>query len=120
MAVLIDPPVWWHRGRRWAHLVSDTDVDELHRFAAAAGIPERGFHADHYDVPEEWFDEMVARGAVPVSSRELVQRLRAAGLRVTPAQRRALSPDAAPVIGSTTMPPIGTPSNVLPGDAALP
>lgn len=89
MAVLIDPPVWWHRDRRWSHLVSDTDFDELHRFAAEAGIPERGFHGDHYDVPEEWYAEMLARGAIAVTSRELLHRLRAAGLRITPAQRRA-------------------------------
>jgi hypothetical protein len=89
MAVLIDPPVWWHRDRRWSHLVSDTDFDELHRFAAEAGIPERGFHGDHYDVPEEWYAEMLARGAIAVTSRELLHRLRAAGLRMTPAQRRA-------------------------------
>lgn len=123
MAVLIDPPVWWHRGRRWAHLVSDRDLDELHAFAAAAGIPERGFHGDHYDVPEEWFGEMVARGAEQVSSRDLVRRLRAAGLRVTPAQRRGRSASAdegvlgtapgSPAIGSTTMPPIGTPPDVV-------
>ncbi|MFM7253303.1 MAG: DUF4031 domain-containing protein [Ilumatobacteraceae bacterium] len=89
MAVLIDPPVWWHRERRWSHLVSDADFGELHRFAADAGIPERGFHGDHYDVPEEWYADMVARGAVPVTSRELLHRLWAAGLRMTPAQRRA-------------------------------
>lgn len=81
MGVLIDRPLWWHRGRRWSHLVSDTDIDELHRFAAAAGIPERGFHDDHYDVPEEWFEAMVAQGAEVVGSREMVRRMRAAGLR---------------------------------------
>ena len=61
--------------------MSDTDVDELHRFAAAAGIPERGFHADHYDVPEEYYEDAVRHGAVPTPSRELLRRLKAAGLR---------------------------------------
>lgn len=64
--------------------MSDASFEELHAFAAAAGIPERGFHGDHYDVPEEWFDEMVERGAVVVESRELVRRLRATGLRRRP------------------------------------
>jgi hypothetical protein len=32
---------------------------------------------------------MVAAGAVEVESRELLRRLRAGGLRLTPAQRRA-------------------------------
>ncbi|HEY7627433.1 MAG TPA: DUF4031 domain-containing protein [Ilumatobacteraceae bacterium] len=89
MAVLIDEPIWWHNGRRWSHLVSDVSYAELHEFAARAGIPRRGFHGDHYDVPEEWFDDVVQAGALLTSSRELLRRLRAQGLRVTPAQRRA-------------------------------
>lgn len=89
MTVLIDEPRWHLHGRRWSHLVSDRDLDELHAFAEAAGIPRRGFHGDHYDVPEEYYDAMVQQGALPTPSRELVRRLRAAGLRLTPAQRRA-------------------------------
>lgn len=89
MTVLIDEPRWQLHGRLWAHLVSDTSLEELHGFAEAAGIPRRGFHGDHYDVPQEYYDEMVALGAVPTPSRELVRRLRAAGLRLTPGQRRA-------------------------------
>ena len=89
MAVLIDDPMWHHMGRVWSHLVSDESLDELHTFAQAAGIPRRGFHGDHYDVPEEYYGTMVELGAVPTPSRELVRRLRAAGLRLSPAQRRA-------------------------------
>lgn len=89
MTVLIDEPRWHLHGRLWAHLVSDTSLEELHAFAEAAGIPRRGFHGDHYDVPQEYYGEMVARGAVPTPSRELVRRLRAAGLRLTAGQRRA-------------------------------
>jgi hypothetical protein len=89
VTVLIDPPLWPAHGRVWGHLVSDSSLDELHAFAAAAGIPERGFDRDHYDVPAERYDELVAHGAVLVDSRELVRRLRASGLRVTAAQRRS-------------------------------
>ena len=88
MAVLIDEPRWWFRGRRWSHLVSDSSLDELHEFAARAWIPRRGFQGDHYDVPEELMAELLAHGAELVQSRELVRRLRAAGLRLSPAQRR--------------------------------
>ncbi len=88
MAVLIDEPRWWLHGRHWSHLVSDTSVEELHTFAATAGIPRKGFHDDHYDVPEEYYAELVAMGAVPTTSRELVRRLKAAGLRRAPATRR--------------------------------
>ncbi|HQY34287.1 DUF4031 domain-containing protein [Actinotalea sp.] len=82
MAVLIDPPLWPRHGRVWGHLVSDTSLAELHAFAARAGIPERGFDQDHYDVPAERYGELVALGAELVDGRVLVRRLRASGLRV--------------------------------------
>ncbi len=44
-------------------------------------MPSRGWDRDHYDVPSEWYDELVAAGAQPVSSRELVASLVKAGLR---------------------------------------
>lgn len=87
--MLIDDPMWPLHGRKWAHLVSDVSLDELHEFAERAGIPRRGFHGDHYDVPEEYHADMVALGATPTPSRELVRRLRAAGLRLSAAERRA-------------------------------
>ncbi len=83
MAVLIDPPVWPWRGRRWSHLVSDVSYDELHAFVGAElGIPRRAFQGDHYDVPDELYDVAVAAGATPVGSRELLARLMGAGLRL--------------------------------------
>jgi hypothetical protein len=88
VAVLIDDPLWWWRGRRWCHMVSDTSLDELHEFAAGHGIPRRSFQGDHYDIPEEYRQDMVDAGAKEVGSRELLRRLRAAGLRLTPEQRR--------------------------------
>lgn len=69
------------RGRLWSHLVSDSSYEELHEFAGGLGVPERGFDRDHYDIPEEYYDAAVAAGAEPVTSRELVRRLVAAGLR---------------------------------------
>ena len=83
MAVLIDTPVWLWRGRRWSHLVSDVDYDELHAFVAEhLGIPRRAFQGDHYDVPDELYERAVAAGAEAVGCRELLARLVAAGLRV--------------------------------------
>lgn len=87
--ILIDPPGAPGHGRLWSHLASDTSFEELHDFARRAGIPERGFDRDHYDVPSEWYDDVVALGARPVSSRELVGRLTAAGLR----RRKQRSPE---------------------------
>ena len=90
MTLLIDPPNAPGHGRMWSHLASDSDFEELHRFAAALGIPPRGFDRDHYDIPAERYDDVVAAGAVPVSSRELITRLKAAGLRRRKAE--ALAP----------------------------
>jgi hypothetical protein len=91
VAILVDDAIWRWRGRRWAHLVSDVDLDELRHFAARLGVDDRLFQGDHYDVTEELRDVAVAAGATPVSSRELVRRLRASGLRLTPAERRRQS-----------------------------
>ena len=79
--IVIDPPNAAGHGRLWSHLASDTSFDELHAFARELGIPERGFDRDHSDVPSEWYDAAVAAGAVPITSRELIARLHAAGLR---------------------------------------
>jgi hypothetical protein len=79
--ILIDPPNAAGHGRLWSHLASDHSYDELHAFARLIGIPERGFDRDHYDVPAERYDDVVAAGATPVSSRDLVARLIASGLR---------------------------------------
>lgn len=87
MAILIDPPLWPAHGTHFSHLVSDSSLDQLHEFAAAAGVPRRAFDLDHYDVPAERHAELVAMGAVAVSGGELVRRLIASGLRV-PARRR--------------------------------
>lgn len=81
MAILVDHPRWPWRGRRWAHLVSDSSYDELHRFAADLGLRRGWFQGDHYDIPAEVRERALAAGAEAVTSRELIERLRAAGLR---------------------------------------
>ena len=79
--ILVDSPIWPGHGRLWSHLVSDESLDELHAFAERVGLPRRGFERDHYDLPAHLYGRVVAAGAVPVSSRELVRRLQDAGLR---------------------------------------
>jgi hypothetical protein len=87
MAILIDPPLWPAHDTLWSHLVSDATLEELHDFAAANGIPGRGFDLDHYDVPASRYAHLVAAGAVPVDGHELVRRLIASGLRITARER---------------------------------
>ncbi|HOW00568.1 MAG TPA: DUF4031 domain-containing protein [Rhodoglobus sp.] len=87
MTVLIDQPIWPAHNTLWAHIVSDTSLEELHAFAEAADIPRRGFDLDHYDVTAHQWHELVALGAQPVGVREFVQRLEASGLRVAQRDR---------------------------------
>lgn len=70
-------------------MVSDVSYDELFVFTDALDIPRRAFQGDHFDIPEEYRDDMIAAGAEVVESRDLVRRLRGAGLRLSPTERRA-------------------------------
>ncbi|MEO8695318.1 MAG: DUF4031 domain-containing protein [Acidimicrobiales bacterium] len=81
MAILVDEATWPFRGDRWAHLVSDESFDELHRFAQRLGLRRLSFQGDHYDVPSALRIDAIRNGAISVTGRELVRRLRAAGLR---------------------------------------
>jgi hypothetical protein len=82
VTIWIDPPAWPAHGRLWSHLISDSSYAELHEFAAAQGIPRRGFEGDHYDVPQERHAALVAAGAQLVGGRELARILRDSGLRI--------------------------------------
>lgn len=83
MAILIDsfyngahgPAHYWHR--RCGHLVSDTSLAELHAFAAALGLRREWFQEKsipHYDVTGQACELAIGRGALLVSSREIVRR----------------------------------------------
>ena len=109
MAVYLDPPLWAAHGTHFSHLISDTSIEELHAFAAAAGIPERAFDGDHYDVPEARYGALVAAGAIPVEGRILVRKLIASGLRI-PARRRGKA---------LKVPLLNRWNDVLPGHDAL-
>lgn len=81
--ILIDRAIWAAHGTAFAHLVSDASHEELDAFVATIdGLPRPlKFHRDHYDVPAQFWDQVVALGATVVTTRELITRLRAAGLR---------------------------------------
>ena len=79
---MIDEARWPAHGTRFAHLISDTSVDELHEFVSTLDTPRPlRFHRDHYDVPAELWLNVVSEGVTVVSTREIVRRLRRAGLR---------------------------------------
>ncbi|WP_026819968.1 DUF4031 domain-containing protein [Arthrobacter castelli] len=87
MAIFLDPPLWPAHGRMFAHLISDTSLEELHDFARRAGLNGRAFDRDHYDVPDQRCDELVRLGARRVDGGTLVRILMASGLRVRAKER---------------------------------
>jgi hypothetical protein len=95
MAVLVDElreyPHTRLPFRHWCHLVSDTDFDELHAFAARLGIPRSRFQGDHYDLPTHLREAAVALGATEVTARELTGRM--AGPRGDRVRRRRAARD---------------------------
>ena len=82
MSIYIDPPTWPAHGTVFSHLISDVSLAELHEFSAAAGISERAFDRDHYDVPAHLYDELVQAGAIERSGAQLTRTLIASGLRI--------------------------------------
>lgn len=90
--ILIDPPAWPAHGTAWSHLVSNTGHAELHDFAARLRIPRRSFDVDHYDLPASLYDRAIELGARPVSARDLLGELQAAGLRVRQVDKAAMRP----------------------------
>ena len=82
MSIYIDPPTWPAHGTVFSHLISDASLAELHEFAAAAGISERAFDRDHYDVPAHLYEGLVRAGAKELSGAQLTRTLIASGLRI--------------------------------------
>jgi hypothetical protein len=88
VTILVDKAVWPWRGRRWAHLVSDHSYEELHEFAGRLGLRREWFQGDHYDISAPVRSRALDLGAEAVDARELVARLRGAGLRRCPGPHR--------------------------------
>ena len=82
MTIWIDQPIWPRHGTVFAHLISDTSLEELHAFAQRVGLHPRSFEGDHYDVPQERYAVVLAAGATATSGAEVVRRLVASGLRL--------------------------------------
>jgi hypothetical protein len=88
MAILIDSFYNGARGprrfrhRRCGHLVSDTSLEELHEFALSLGLRRESLHlksVPHYDLTGEVYELALIRGAILVSSREIVRRAARSG-----------------------------------------
>lgn len=86
MTILVDAARWPWRGTYWCHLVSDDNLEELHDFARQLGCRRVGFQGDHYDIDRDTREQAITLGAVACDSRELVRRMKSAGLRLRPSQ----------------------------------
>ncbi len=82
MTIWIDQPIWPRHGTVFAHLISDSSLDELHAFAARVGLHPRSFEGDHYDVPQERYAAVLASGATSTTGADVVRRLLGSGLRL--------------------------------------
>lgn len=81
MSLFIDTPRWEWRGRLWAHMISDQNLDELHSAARSLNLRWVAFGRDHYDVPDVLWPAACEIAEV-VDPREIVRSLRRSGLRV--------------------------------------
>lgn len=75
MAAYVDCAAIVYRGRPRHHLTADT-LEELHAFAALAGVKRCWYHPSngkpHYDITDDERATALERGAQPVSSREVL------------------------------------------------
>jgi hypothetical protein len=69
MAAYVDDAIWQWHGRKWCHLLADTE-DELHRFARSIGLHRTSYQgppktaAPHYDLTTYERGLAIKRGAV--------------------------------------------------------
>jgi hypothetical protein len=65
-------------GCDWCHMVTDGDIEELHRFAARLGLKRDWFHNTtrypHYDLTPAMRDQAIQNGAQAVGVLELLQK----------------------------------------------
>jgi len=67
------------RARYWCHMVTDGELEELHRFAKKLGLREWMFQPlplPHYDLTREKRYQAVLLGAFEVSGKELLEKCR--------------------------------------------
>lgn len=72
MSVYVDAAIHPWRGKKWCHLIADTE-EELHAFAIGKlGLKRAWFQVkpegiDHYDITESKRDVAIMHGAIPIN-----------------------------------------------------
>ncbi|MBY0547608.1 MAG: DUF4031 domain-containing protein [Candidatus Obscuribacterales bacterium] len=91
MAVYVDAAIHRWRNKLWCHLIAD-DEEELHIFAEQLGLKREWYQIEsslnHYDIPKETRELAVQMGALEISRKHMVLRIRAARLLNTDNQRK--------------------------------
>lgn len=79
MAVYVDDmykvPMGQYRGMRMSHMIADTE-EELHTMADSIGVNSRWYQGNHYDICLSKRSKAVKLGAIELTMRELVQKLK--------------------------------------------
>ena len=81
MAVFVDNAFIDYKKKKWCHL-SAQDINELHSFASKIGLKKTWFQEPpktkycHYDVTESKRVLAVKNGAIEITTRELVKKLK--------------------------------------------
>ena len=74
-----------YRSGYWCHMVTDSNLEELHDFASQLGLLRERFQEHprlpHYDLRPEMRERALALGAEAVGSKELFRRGREGFLR---------------------------------------
>lgn len=79
--IYVDSPIYKLGRMKMCHMVSDSNLEELHEMAVRIGVPRRYFQNGggrnpHYDVCKAKRAIAVANGAVETTGREVVKALR--------------------------------------------
>ncbi|MCB1387183.1 MAG: DUF4031 domain-containing protein [Nitratireductor sp.] len=81
MAVYVDAAIWHWKGRKWCHLMADSEA-ELHRFAWRLGLHRSSYQGPprtrtaHYDITGFERDRAIRLGALAVGRGEIVELVR--------------------------------------------
>ena len=76
--VYVDEATYPWRGKKWCHLTAD-NLAELHQFAAKLKLKREWFQnkrIPHYDITESKRLKAIELGAIAISTKEMVRRVR--------------------------------------------
>jgi len=76
--VYVDEATYPWRGKKWCHLTAD-NLAELHQFAAKLKLKREWFQnkrIPHYDITESKRLKAIELGAIAISTKEMVKRVR--------------------------------------------